>query len=136
MTPSTAGWLNMQLYGPVPMDIVHLAVVGALALSFSAVFVALPLGRIGRAGLAGRELIWTVVYFSALGMGFIIIELVLMQQFIRLVGVPAYAFSAVVFGLLAGAGRGVDGRTARHRPAVEFSVRRCGGGGADDARPS
>ena len=48
----------------------------------------------------------TLVYFSALGAGFITFELTLIQIFIKLIGYPVYAYSTVVFSLLASAGCG------------------------------
>jgi len=48
----------------------------------------------------------TVVYFAMLGLGFLFIEIPLIQQLILLVGRPTYALAAVLFGLLLSCGLG------------------------------
>ena len=47
-----------------------------------------------------------LIYFACLGAGFIIIELVYIQIFMKLIGYPLYTYSAVVFALLLAAGLG------------------------------
>jgi len=59
---------------------------------------------VGRAHWSGKAPL--LGYFASLGAGFIILELVLIQLFIKLVGNPLYAFSVVIFVLLLGAGIG------------------------------
>jgi hypothetical protein len=80
--------------------------IGVVALLLSAVSVWLPLAR----SVTGRDA-WSAKYlslgfFACLGSGFIIIELVLIQIFMKLVGFPVYTFSVVLCTTLAAAGLG------------------------------
>jgi hypothetical protein len=72
----------------------------------SAAFILLPLvyfrGRGLRAPRAGRSL----VYFTCLGAGFMLVEIGLMQRFVLLLGHQSYAITVVLFGLLMGASAG------------------------------
>ena len=90
----------------VPMDVVHLIVTGGLSLVFAGVFLVLPLlrSRMRRATAAVKSL--TVLYFACLGAGFILIELVFIQVFMKLVGYPVYTYVLVIATLLLGAGLG------------------------------
>jgi hypothetical protein len=58
-----------------------------------------------------------VVYFGCLGMGFIIVEMVLIQQFILFLGHPIYAVTLVIFGILLSSSLGslTSGRLAEER---------------------
>lgn len=47
-----------------------------------------------------------LVYFAAIGLGFILVEIPLIQRFILYLGHPLYALSVVLSGLLVGAGMG------------------------------
>jgi hypothetical protein len=93
----TADLQNKQLKGPIPMDLIHLIVVGLIALVFAFVSILIPLrfSEAGRVAWDGKAV--TLLYFSALGAGFIIFELTLIQIFIKLIGYPVYAYSTVVF---------------------------------------
>ena len=53
---------------------------------------------------AARFPVW--VYFSGLGMGFLFLEIALMQRFIVFLGNPTYALSVILFTLLASSGLG------------------------------
>jgi spermidine synthase len=107
LSPYIADVLNRQLKrGWLPMDMLHLFLTGIASLLFMALAIAVPLrfARIGRAAWNGK--LPTLGYFACLGAGFIILELVLIQLFIRLVGYPLYAYSVVIFVLLLSAGLG------------------------------
>jgi len=54
------------------------------------------------------------VYFAALGLGFIMIEIALLQRFTLFLGQPAYTLAAILAGLLVwtGVGSAVAGRIA------------------------
>src|SRR5262249_10912772 len=82
------------------------AAVGLMGLFFSTALIFVPL----LFSTAGHEY-WpakyiSLGYFACLGAGFIIIELVLIQIFMKLVGFPLYTFSAVIFTVLAAAALG------------------------------
>ena len=76
------------------------------AIVISIVMILLPLLR-GRAGGPRlRAPLGVVVYFAALGMGFILIEISLMQRFVLFLGFPTYSLSVVLFSLLTYTGIG------------------------------
>jgi len=105
--PSVAGILNAELKrGWVPLDLIHLVVVGAVAILFTALSIGLPLllAPVGRKRWAGRPA--AMGYFACLGAGFIMLELVLIQLFMKLIGSPLYTYSTVIFTLLFAAGLG------------------------------
>jgi len=107
VSPSIAGILNSQLKrGWVPLDLIHLIVVGAAGILFSALSIGLPLllAPVGRQRWAGRPA--AMGYFACLGAGFIMLELVLIQLFMNLIGSPLYTYSTVIFTLLFAAGLG------------------------------
>jgi len=93
-----------------------LAVLLVLAVATSGALILLPLAlrRTGGLHFQGRFLL----YFALLGIGYLWMEIPLMQRFILLLGQPTYAFSVVLFALLLASGVGsalsrvVDGRTA------------------------
>jgi hypothetical protein len=102
----TAYSMNISLVRRVPMDFIHLILVGVASLVFVVVFVGAPLrySRVGQeSGSTARPLL---LYFSCLGAGFIMIELVSIQKFMYLIGSPLYTYSGVIFTLLLGAGIG------------------------------
>ncbi len=49
---------------------------------------------------------WHLAYFAAIGLGFMLIEIALMQRLILLLGHPTYGLSVVLFSLLLGGGAG------------------------------
>jgi len=49
---------------------------------------------------------WPLTYFAAIGLGFMLIEISLMQRLILLLGHPTYGLSVVLFSLLLGSGAG------------------------------
>jgi predicted membrane-bound spermidine synthase len=67
------------------------------------------------AGRSGRLL--KVLYFGALGAGFIIVEVAMIQKFILFLGHPVYALAVVLFSLLlfSGAGSYLSGRFPDNR---------------------
>jgi len=103
---SIADFLNLTMRRFVPMDIVHLFVTGAVSFVFIVLFVGVPLyfSKLGVIGLPQKFSFLT--YFSCLGAGFIIIELVAIQVFMKLIGFPLYTYSTVIFILLVSAGLG------------------------------
>jgi hypothetical protein len=105
--PAMAALLNGRLrFGFVPFEHFHLVLTGLASLTFILGAIAVPLryAPVGRAHWSGKAPL--LGYFASLGAGFIILELVLIQLFIKLVGNPLYAFSVVIFVLLLGAGIG------------------------------
>lgn len=67
------------------------------------ILIILPLFAIGWKG-GGKA--YTVIHFSSIGMGFMFIEIILIQQFILYFGNPIYAAAAVLSGMLICSGTG------------------------------
>jgi hypothetical protein len=92
--------------GIIPMDLIHLIGISFVSLFFVCLFVFVPL----RFSAVGRQeeskAIPVLVYFACLGCGFIMIELVLIQKFMQLIGSPLYTYSTVIFMLLMASGLG------------------------------
>jgi hypothetical protein len=60
----------------------------------------LPLALLNRRGLhIGRRWSW-LAYFAALGLGFIMVEIALLQRFLLFLGQPIYTYAVVLAGLL------------------------------------
>ncbi len=91
-----------------------LIVLGSLLVAVFAagVFILLPLlfrrgasgGEPGAKPVIGR--LWPFVYFAGLGLGFLWVELPLLQRFILYLDQPTYAFATVLFGVLVWSGVG------------------------------
>lgn len=84
--------------------LVVLSVVGLLA----------PL-RFSQAG--ERPAVPSLLYFGAIGLGFLLLEIVLIQRFVLFLGFPTYSLSVVLFSLLifTGVGSAVSSRLAHTR---------------------
>ena len=106
LDPGTEFVLNSSIVRGIPMDEIHLILTGAGSVLFVILLVLVPLrfSRVGREeGAAAAPLL---TYFSCLGAGFIILELVFIQKFMNLIGSPLYTYSTVIFTMLCGAGLG------------------------------
>ncbi len=104
--PGTAYVLNSEMRHGVPMELIHLVLTAAISLAFVALFVLLPL-KFSRVGSEeGSRAAPMLGYFACLGTAFMVIELVLIQKFMQLIGSPLYTYSTVIFTLLLGAGVG------------------------------
>jgi len=79
----------------------------ALAVVAAGVLIMLPLAVRGRDKVGqGGPLGATIGYFALLGMGYLCVEIPLLQQFILFLGYPAYAMATVLFTLLLFSGLG------------------------------
>jgi hypothetical protein len=75
--------------------------------AFAALLTGFPLLMRRRAAAApGRGVAPVLAYFACLGIGFMMIEVVLMQRFILFLGHPTHALTAVLFVLLCAGGAG------------------------------
>ncbi len=103
---SVSGLLNSQRSSGFPIDIVHLVVTAGAALVFALIFTCVPLlfSGAGRSKWQGKGSV--LVYFSCLGSGYIILQLIFIQIFMKLIGYPLYAYTTVVFTFLFAAGVG------------------------------
>lgn len=97
------GWSNL---GDFRSGKVTLLILLAQALVLAGAFILWPLWRFQRHGLTTRGASQFLAYFAALGIGFILIEVGLMQRFILFLGHPVYSTSVVLFSILTFSGLG------------------------------
>lgn len=83
-----------------------LLVVLCQCILFSAIAIIWPLWRYRRAGIHVPHAWSYAIYFGALGFGFMVLELSLVQKSVLLLGNPLYALSVVLASLMLGAGLG------------------------------
>jgi hypothetical protein len=76
------------------------------AIAVAGVMILLPLVRFHQQGLRASGRWAFLTYFAGLGLGFILIEIVLLQRFTLFLGEPIYTFSVVLAGLLISTGAG------------------------------
>jgi spermidine synthase len=109
------GWSN---FGDFRSGKVTLVILLIQALLLAAGLILWPLWRFRRQGLATRGARRFMIYFAALGMGFIFIEIGLMQRFILFLGHPVYSTSVVLFSVLtfSGIGSFLSGRLLARSP--------------------
>jgi len=120
---SRIGWgtvrdlLTQGKQGRMALEDRPVAEISLLTILFESVIVAaalilLPLARFSRKGLAVKGRGRTLLYFAALGLGFIMIEIALLQRFTLFLGQPAYTLAAILAALLVftGVGSGLAGR--------------------------
>jgi hypothetical protein len=79
-----------------------------ISLTIVAAFLVMPILWIRKIGNGSKQLrlSTTMLYFAALGMGFMLIELSLMQKLILLLGNPTMTFAILLFTLLVSSGAG------------------------------
>ena len=72
----------------------------------------------------GRPPISALLFFAAIGIGFLTLEIVLIQRFVLFLGFPTYALSVVLFSLLVFTGLGslLAGRCERPAPGADRSA--------------
>jgi hypothetical protein len=96
-----------------------LTLIGISAL-LVALFVLTPLALSGGSHSHGW-LAW-LVYFGALGAGFMLIEVAVLQQFVLLLGHPVYSLTVTLFSLLLGTGIGAAVSRRLRGPGLERST--------------
>ena len=103
-----------MLYRSDPFTVLALTLVILLALGCIALVAPLALSRRARPGAS------VYVYFGAIGLGFLLVEIVLVQRFVLFLGFPTYALSIVLFSLLlfTGVGASLSARARDPRRAV------------------
>lgn len=103
---SVSGLMNSQKKTGLPTDVIHLVITAGAAIIFAFVFTFVPL-LFSKAGKIKWEAKGSfITYFSCLGLGFIVFELVFIQIFMKLIGYPLYTYTTVLFIFLFGAGIG------------------------------
>src|SRR5262249_1346520 len=76
-----------------------------LAISLAAVLVFLVLPLVLKGGRA-RKSAFPLLYFIAVGLGYILVEIVFIQRFVLFLGHPTYALTVVIFLLMLSSGAG------------------------------
>ena len=105
------GWNELRAFGkggflePLAVPVAQIALLSALAMGtlLSLGLLALPL----LGGSVPRDRRWSWLgYFFALGLAYIIVEVVLMQRFALFLGHPIYSVTAILFAILLFSGLG------------------------------
>ena len=86
----------------------------------AAALILLPLARWSNTQLPVQNRYALLVYFAALGFGFITIEIALLSQFTLFLGEPVYTYAVVLASLLvfSGVGASLSGRSGQSRRAL------------------
>lgn len=109
MSESMAGpmnnYVNLNSIS-IPLDVAPLIIIGTISLFLAGAFILLPLrfSDVGKFKWPSKSV--SLLYFSCLGAGFIIVEFVFIQIFMKLIGSPLHTSSIVIFMLLFSAGVG------------------------------
>lgn len=84
-----------------------LILIGAIGLItlLTLIFIIMPIARHTRMDFKGENIIF-LIFFLAIGIGYILIEATLIQKFILFLGRPSYAFQVVLFTMLIFSGLG------------------------------
>ena len=101
--------MSQRLKAPLsdlPQGLITLYLTGMVAVFYATLFILIPLSFSFTGKQPWPNKINSLLYFSCLGMGFIVIEFVFIQQFMHLIGSPLYTYSIVLFTMLLGAGIG------------------------------
>lgn len=95
----------------------------AITIVFSIVVILVPLYHFRKDELRGASG-WfrPAVYFSLLGLAFMMVEICFVQKFILFLGTPTYSFSVIIFSILvfSGIGSFVSGRVSSEKNAWVF----------------
>jgi hypothetical protein len=112
---SELGTSSAYTYSRDPFQVLMVTLGVLVALAVLA-FV-LPLRLVRR---ASRPTVGALSYFAAIGLGFLLLEIVLIQRFVLFLGFPTYALSVVLFALLvfSGLGSALSARWVRSRRAL------------------
>jgi hypothetical protein len=102
---------------PFQILLLTLAILAALC----ALALLLPLGLVRD---RGRPPFSSLLFFAAIGIGFLTLEIVLIQRFVLFLGFPTYALSVVLFSLLVFTGLGslLAGRWSDQRRALVLAL--------------
>ncbi len=89
---------------PIGFIILLLSLIQAVGLALAMIII--PLWMFKRKGLQVKGTAGLIVFFSSLGLGFMFLEISLMQRFVLFVGHPTYAITTTLFALMVFAGIG------------------------------
>lgn len=117
--------LGLLMLGDLPVAEISLLVLLGQTILIAAVLILLPLVRFSREGLRVPNRWRHLLYFAALGFGFITIEMALLSHFTLFLGQPVYTYAVILASLLifTGAGAHLTGRfAAQSRQALRRIV--------------
>lgn len=83
-----------------PIGNIILLVMFTLSVITAVIFIILPLARFQRRGIQTPNVLQILAYFSLLGVGYITIEVVLIQRFTLFIGYPTQAITITIFSML------------------------------------
>jgi Spermine/spermidine synthase domain len=103
-------WLQANLYNFSGSSAFYsdlsVYIILAEAILLATVFIVYPLFRMKRSGIAMQGAGYLLGYFGGLGIGFIFVEIVLIQKYILFIGYPIYSVATILFSLLVAAAAG------------------------------
>lgn len=97
------GWTNFGTFRSGKLTLTILLLQAGL---LSLLLILWPLWRFRRDGLSTKGTRRFLIYFAALGIGFIFIEIGFLQRFVLFLGYPTFALAVVLFALLTFSGIG------------------------------
>jgi hypothetical protein len=104
-----------------PIAEVSLVVLLVQTTGIAAILILLPLARFARRGQRAPHRWSFLIYFASLGLGFIMVEMVLLQRFTLFLGQPMYTLAVVLAGLLVSSGAG-SYRASHFREASRWAL--------------
>jgi hypothetical protein len=104
-----------------PVAEVSLVVLLVQSIVSAGILILIPMIRFSRQGLCAPGRWRFLIYFAGLGLGFIMIEMALLQRFTLFLGQPVYTLAVVLAGLLLSTGAG-SYVLSRFRPASRWSL--------------
>lgn len=116
---------SYAIHMPVGLKIIIYSIIQITILGL--VFILVPLRKKKISLIPGISLN-SLTYFSSIGLGFIIIEIILIQKFIVFLGGPLYSLSVVLFSILVFTGLGsfvskkILGKSEKMIPALFISI--------------
>ena len=113
--------LRQLLLGDRPLAELSLLALLVQSILVAALLILFPLARWSRSGLSAPNRWRFLLYFAALGFGFIAIEMALLSQFSLFLGQPVYTYAVVLASLLifTGVGANLSGRVSDPRRALK-----------------
>ncbi len=78
----------------------------AISLAATAIILALPPLLLRERVPRDREMLKYLLYFAAIGAGYILVEIALIQRFVLFLGHPTYALTVIIFSMLIASGAG------------------------------
>jgi Spermine/spermidine synthase domain len=104
-----------------PIAEVSLVILLVQTIAIAAILILFPLFRFSRRGQRAPHRWSFLIYFASLGLGFIMVEMVLLERFTLFLGQPMYTLAVVLAGLLVSSGAG-SYKASHFREASRWSL--------------